>query len=320
MLNQRRIQIQKVKTKFVKGCWLVTIQKMVRMKKIIILIVVAAVLFSCNSTNRRKDKPGNTITVSIVPQKTFVKKIGGDEFEVNVLIPPGSSPATYTLLPSQLKEIAKSAVWFRIGYIGFEYAWKEKIEQNNPQMKVVDLSEGLDLISADESEGHDHEHPSGIDPHTWMSPALVKQMAKKIMDELTLLKPEKSEEFKINYLKFVKEIDLLNVDIRNELKEYAGKKIIVFHPSLAYFARDYHLEQYSLESGGKEPTPQHMARVVDMAKKENIKVIYIQNEFDRDHARVFAEEIGGKIIQVAPLDPSWEENLRTMTHIFIDNF
>lgn len=140
------------------------------------------------------------------------------------------------------------------------------------------------------------------------------------MDELTLLKPEKSEEFKINYLKFVKEIDLLNVDIRNELKPYAGRKIVVFHPSLAYFARDYKLEQYSLETGGKEPTPQQMKKVVDMAKKDNIKVIYIQNEFDIDHARVFAEEIGGKVIQIAPLDPSWEENLRTLTHIFVDNF
>lgn len=290
------------------------------MKKIIILFVVTAVLISCNSTTGKKDKPGNRITVSIVPQKTFVKKICGDEFEVDVLVPPGSSPAAYTLLPSQLKDISQSSIWFRIGYIGFEQAWKDKIEEANRRMKVVDLSEGLDLISAEDSDGHGHEHSSGIDPHTWMSPVLVKQMVKRIMDELTLLKPEKSEEFKINYLKFVKEIDLLNVEIKNELKPFAGKKIILFHPSLSYFAREYGLEQYSLETGGKEPTPQQMAKVVDMAKSENIKVIYIQNEFDRDHARVFAEEIGGKVIQVAPLDPAWEESLRTMTHIFVDNF
>ncbi len=275
---------------------------------------------ACNSKNAKKVKPGNIITVSILPEKTFVEKIGGDDFVVNVLIPPGASPATYTLLPSQLKDISNSAIWFRIGYIGFEYSWKEKISGTNPEMKVVNLSEGLDLIAAEHDEGGDHEHAEGVDPHVWLSPALVKQMAKKILDELTLLKPEKSEVYKINYLRFVKEIDLLNVEIRNLLKDYAGRKIIVFHPSLTYYAREYGLEQYALETGGKEPTPQQLAAIVEIAKKENIKVIYIQSEFDREHARVFAEEIGGKIIQVRPLDPAWEENLKMMTHIFIDNF
>jgi zinc transport system substrate-binding protein len=89
---------------------------------------------------------------------------------------------------------------------------------------------------------------------------------------------------------------------------------------LSYYARDYGLEQFSLESGGKEPTPQRLANVVDLAKKENIKVIYIQSEFDREHARVFAEEIDGKIIQVRPLDPAWADNLRSITAVFIDNF
>ena len=57
-----------------------------------------------------------------------------------------------------------------------------------------------------------------------------------------------------------------------------------------------------------------------MAKAENIKVIYIQSEFDRENARVFAEEIGGKVIQVNPLAPEWADNLREITNIFVDNF
>jgi zinc transport system substrate-binding protein len=80
------------------------------------------------------------------------------------------------------------------------------------------------------------------------------------------------------------------------------------------------LVQHSLESGGKEPTPQHMARVVELARKENIRVIYIQSEFDKDHARVFAEEIKGKVVEVWPLNPDWEDNLLKMTHLFIENF
>lgn len=260
------------------------------------------------------------ITVSILPQKTFVEKIAGNDFEVNVLIPPGSSPAAYTLLPSQLKDIAGSALWFRIGYIGFEHSWKDKIAQANTKMKVVNLAEGLDVI-ADKIEQHgDHVHIDGVDPHVWLSPTLVKQMAKTILDELTILKPEKAAEYKANYMRFVKECDELDIELKNKLKPYKGRKFIVFHPSLSYYARDYGLDQYSLETGGKEPTPQQMAEIVDMAKAEGIKTIYIQSEFDREHARVFAEEIDGEIIQVWPLDPAWAENLRAMTNIFIDNF
>lgn len=289
------------------------------MYKILIAILFFAFFASCNS-GKKNETAGNVITVSILPQKTFIEKIAGDDFRINVLIPPGASPAAYTLAPSQLKDIAASAVWFRIGYIGFEYSWKDKIEQANTNMKVVDLSEGLDLI-ADQIEQHgDHVHINGVDPHIWMSPKLVKQMAEKIYDELVILNPGKTLEYKTNYLRFVKECDQLNIELKNKLKPFAGRKIIVFHPSLTYYARDYGIEQHSLESGGKEPTPQHLTKVVNLANEENIKVIYIQSEFDQEHARVFAEEIEGKIIQVRPLDPAWSDNLRELTDILIDNF
>lgn len=290
------------------------------MKKIILLLAIAAIFGSCGSKKNPNQEPGNFITVSILPQKTFVKKITGDDFVVNVLIPPGTSPAAYTLLPSQLEEISKSAIWFRIGYIGFEQSWQDKIAQANSKMKVVDLSEGLDLIAQVKEQHGDHFHLSGVDPHIWLSPVLVKEMAKRILDEVSKLNPEQSVKYKTNYLEFVKEIDQLNIEIANKLKPFEGRKIIVFHPSLSYFARDYGLLQYSLESGGKEPTPQRMKELIDISKKENIKVMYIQGELDRDHARVFAEEVGGEIIQVRPLDPAWAENLMEMTNIFVGNF
>lgn len=290
------------------------------MKKTILLLAIAAIFGSCSSKKTQNEEPGKFITVSILPQKTFVEKIAGDDFVVNVLIPPGTSPAAYTLLPSQLEEISKSAIWFRIGYIGFEHSWQDKIAQANSKMKVVDLSEGLDLIAQVKEQHGDHFHLSGVDPHIWLSPVLVKEMAKRILDEVSKLNPEQSVKYKTNYLEFVKEIDQLNIEITNKLKPFEGRKIVVFHPSLSYFARDYGLLQYSLESGGKEPTPQRMKELIDLAVKENIKVMYIQGELDREHARVFAEEVGGEIIQVRPLDPAWAENLMEMTNIIVDNF
>ena len=291
------------------------------MKQILLTVVIAVFLFSCSSNKNKTGSEGKpVVAVSILPQKTFVEKIAGDDFDIQVLVPHGASPESYSLLPSQLKQISQARVWFRMGYIGFELSLKNRIPELNRNMRMVDLSDGLDLIAGEIVQHDDHVHKDGVDPHTWLSPKLVKQMAEKITGVLSELNPEKATTYKTNYLKFAKEIDQLDIQIRNALREYEGRSFITFHPSLTYFARDYGLVQHSLESGGKEPTPQHMARVVELARKENIRVIYIQSEFDQDHARVFAEEINGKVVEVWPLNPDWKDNLLRMTNLFIENF
>lgn len=279
-----------------------------------LVILLTAILFACGSQknkNRNGEKP--VVTVSILPLKTFVEEIAGNDFEINVLLAPGASPADFTLVPSQLKDIARSEVWFRIGYIGFEFSWKEKIEQANQKMKVVNLSEDLDLISEEHLPSGKKSSTGGINPHTWLSPTLVKQMAANITEELVLLNPEKKEEYRENLSRFVQKVEALDAEIRAALKPYEGRQIILFHPSLSYFAREYGLVQYSLEPGGKEPTPQRMAALVDFAKKEDIGVIYIQSDFDRNQARVFAEEINGEVVEMWPLNPEWFDNLREIT-------
>ena len=289
------------------------------MKKYIIFLLCFVAFVSCHSDRKVKTAGKPAITVTILPQKTFVEKIAGNDFDVNVLIPPGANPASYTLLPSQLKEIANSIVWFRIGYIGFELSWKDKITQVNKNMKVYDLSEGLDLI-ADRTVLRDgKEQPEGVDPHIWMSPQLVKKMAKKICDVLSELNPGAAEKYRAAYAEFIKEIDQLNVEIKQTLQGVEGKTIITFHPSLTYFARDYGLKQVSLESAGKEPTPQHVKEVMDLAKKENIRVMFIQSEFDQAQARVFADETGGKVVQISPLNPDWSQNLLNMAKVIKEN-
>jgi zinc transport system substrate-binding protein len=278
------------------------------------LYLTIGFLFSCSSPqNKKNNEEKQVITVSILPLQTFIEEIAGNDFEINVLLPPGASPADFTLVPSQLKNIARSEIWFRIGYIGFEYSWRDKIEQANRNMKVVNLSEGLDLISDEHLPSGEKSSTGGINPHTWLSPSLVKQMSGSITNELILLNPGKKSKYQANLEQFVEKIDELDAEIRTVLKDFEGRRFIMFHPSLSYFAREYGLIQYSLEPGGKEPTPHRMAALVDFAKKENIGVIYIQSDLDRSQARVFAEEINGKVVQMWPLNPEWFENLREIT-------
>jgi zinc transport system substrate-binding protein len=289
------------------------------MKNLILILSIALIIAGCGQKKATVENSTKNITVSILPQKTFIEKIAGNDFTVNVLLPPGTSPAAYSLLPSQMAGIVQTAIWFRMGYIGFELSWRDKIIAANPAMKVVDLSEGLDLIAANRTTEGGKTILTGVDPHIWLSPALVKQMAAKILTEVSAINPPEKEKYEANYKTFIAEIDSLDAEIRNKLVPFTGKKIITFHPSLSYFARDYGIEQLSLESGGKEPTPQRMTELIDLARHENIKVVYIQGELDREHARVFAEETGGEVVQVHPLSPDWSENLREMTQTIISN-
>jgi len=280
-----------------------------------ILLLFLIMQFGCNrSSSESSDK--KIILVSILPQKTFVEKIAGDDFKIEVLIPHGANPTTYSLLPAQMASVEKAVLWFRMGYVGFELSWADKILEAGANLKVSDLSENIDLIYVN----NDNEQRKGVDPHFWLSPKEVRKMAVVIRDQLVAIYPDRADQYNLGLQKFLKEIDDTDLQVRQLLNDYQGRRFISFHPSLSYFARDYGLQQLSLEQGGKEPTPSHIAYLADIAREDKIKVIYIQSDFDRENARMFAQEINGEAIQVWPLSPEWGENMILMARLLRDHF
>lgn len=259
----------------------------------------------------------NTITVSILPQKYFVEQIAGDLLDVNVLVPPGSSPHNYSVLPSQMKDLAKSKVWLQIGLLTFEEVLAEKLADINRDLALVNCSQGIDAIAgvACEEEGHDHDHAhhEAFDPHIWLAPAEVKIMTKNALEALTKEFPEHKNAFDSNYERFVARLDSISESIRKKLAPLTNRHILIFHPALGYYARQYNLEQIALESEGKEPSPKHMKSVVDMARTENIRVIFIQKEFDTENALQLSREIGGEVMTIDPLEYNWEQQILDIT-------
>lgn len=275
-------------------------------------IIIFFVIISFHSCQNRikNDKP--YITVSILPQKYFVKRISGDNFDINVLIPPGASPAVYEPTLKQIKELSLSKLYFRIGYIPFEQTWMSKIIDSNKHMRIINTAEGVNLIKAD----HHHHSGKGIDPHIWLSPKAVKIQAQNILNALVEMDPDKKLFFQKNYDLFIKKINELDYKIDESLKNIAQRKFVVFHPTWTYFARDYNLEQIPIEIEGKSPSPNDIKTVIDTAKREKIKIIFIQKQFDTDSAEVIADEINGKVIALDPLAENWLENMEKIAVIF----
>jgi zinc transport system substrate-binding protein len=282
------------------------------------------------------------VTVSILPQKYFVEKIAADKVKVNVMVQPGASPATYEPKTSQMKLLSKSVAYFSIG-VPFEKVWLEKFENANKDMLIADTSKGIkkaeiaahhhhkEEADAHEDEHHEehadhdeeeHEHNEhheeeehaghehhGLDPHIWLEPTLVKIQAKNIYEALVKVDKTNASFYKTNLDKFLKELDSLDEELHNILKNYEHKAFMVFHPSWGYFSRRYHLEQISIEIEGKEPKPAQLVKLVDEAKKHNIKIVFVAPQFSQKGAKTISKSINGNVAVIDPLAENWDENL-----------
>lgn len=305
------------------------------MKKVWFLVLIPLVLFfqGCNSNpgvnEKQATKQLGSVTVSVLPQEYFVRRIVGDDYKINVMIPPGQSEATYEPTPREMKAVSDSILYFRIGYLDFENAWIDKIAALNKQMKIVDTSAGVSLITGVAPHSHRHEGEaaetlfsnhdrSGVDPHIWLSPSAVKIQVKNILDAFMEVEKdlERRATYEKNYHAFIMDIDALQIEIETLLKPVAGKKFMVYHPAWTYFARDYGLVQFPIEIEGKSPSTAAMKNVVDTARRENIRVIFIQKQFDAGNAWAVADEINGKVISVDPLALDWLDNMRKTARTF----
>ena len=277
-------------------------------RSVLLFLAMSIVLFSCRNTS--SDKENDTVTVSILPFAYFVGEIAGQDISVNVIVPPGASPATFEPPPSVISGLRNSDAVIFDGYLGFEMAWMEKLMQVNREIPVLHLADSQNLIAADSHTHGDHVHLAGVDPHFWMSPLAARQIARDITTFLSGVYLDKSSLFQSSLENLLQKIDSVDSYCSERLGALSGNSFLIFHPALTYFARDYNLNQVPIEYEGKEPSAAWMKSVIDLATDKGIEVILVQEEFNRKSAETIASEIGGKVVVVRPLSENWDEAVR----------
>lgn len=245
------------------------------------------------------------VFVSIVPQKYFVERIGGEQVKVEVMVKSGESPATFNPNPKKMGLLSQAKLYFSIG-VPFETIWIDRIRSIHPNLQFVALHDNLRKVT-----GHDphHTHATG-DPHIWTSPARVKIMAQKIKDTLSSANPDQQSYFETNLLEFINDLDLLDKDIRTILAKGTNNRFMVFHPAWSYFAKDYGLEQIAIEHEGKEPGARTMQKIIEEGKRLGIKVIFVQKQFSLSIAENIAKMIGATVREMDPLAEDYLRNMR----------
>jgi zinc transport system substrate-binding protein len=288
------------------------------------------------------------VFVTIAPQKYFVQQIGKHLVDVQAMVQPGADPHTYEPKPQQMVAISKAKLYFAVG-IEFEEANLRKITATNSNLKVIHTDHGIDKLAmevhhhqrdehagehhhtdhheaehdhkkgehhedADHDEGH-HEH-AGLDPHIWLSPPLVKIQARTILAALQEVDPQHRSAYEANFNAFTAQIDQLDADLKKTFAGKTGLQFMVFHPAWGYFAHAYGLKQVPIEIEGKNPKPAQLKELIQHARGNGIKVVFVQPQFSTKNAELVAQEIGGQVAFANPLAEDWMANLRQVADKF----
>ncbi|MFO7599085.1 MAG: zinc ABC transporter substrate-binding protein [Candidatus Desulfacyla sp.] len=292
--------------------------------RISVLVLMQISLLGFSITSPALARHPLKVTVSILPQKYFVERIGGDRVEVSVMVLPGANPATYEPKPRQMVDLTNSKMYFAIG-VPFETVWLDKFAHASPKMEIVPTQAGIEKIPMKTKHTHDGEdhpggpatHSGGKDPHIWLSPPLVMLQARNILSALIKADPAGRADYEARYTEFIEALVELDLRIAGLFSDRGmDNRFMVYHPAWGYFAKAYGLVQIPVETEGKGPTPKALQRLIADAQHDGIRAIFVQPQFSTKNAETIARAINGRVIAADPLALDWQANLLQVAEQF----
>lgn len=281
----------------------------------ILSLLSTTLLIACHAQHAQQK---SELIVSIAPLKYIVEQITADDFDVEVLVPAGTSPETFDPTPRQMQDVQDATLLFTTGLIEFEQNIVERLEDKS---NVVSLSHGIDLITGSHAheehtshavEAHAHHH--GTDPHIWTSPRELKIMASNAHKAIMQHYPD-SVKYTAAYNDFVVRLDSLDTMCQQMCAASSTKAFVIYHPALTYFARAYELEQIAVEENGKDPSARHIATLIDKAHAKHVTCLLYQKEFPRSVVDVIARDMGVKAQEIDPLKENAIDNITEITRL-----
>ena len=250
------------------------------------------------------------IFVGIPPLEFVVERLAGDFATVEVLLPPGASPHTYEPSPRQVAALDRAELYLQIG-VPFEGPFLDKVKSVVDELRIVDCRRGIELVPIEGDEGHDHDH-GFLDPHIWLDPARMQQVAANAAEALKELLPGRTAEIDRNLRDLERDIRAADRRVAEALSGFGGRTIVVFHPAYGYFARRYGLEQMAVEVEGKAPSARQLAAVVDRLENHPLRAIFVQPQFSKTAAQRIADALGCELVELDPLAGDYLANLERM--------
>ena len=272
-------------------------------------LLAALLLFGCAEKRETNDSGKPVVFVGIMPQAGLAKAIAGDLAEIHTLIGEGQSPHAYEPTARKLARLGDADVLLAIG-MPFEKHLLKKIVPLYPDLPIVGTQAGIELRTMPHEHHGEHCDHGEKDPHVWLNPLNAATIAQNICRALEQIDPDPAEAYRGNHDKLADQLRKLDAEIRAGLLSYKGSRFYVFHPSFGYFADAYGLEQVPVELDGKAPSPRQLVALIEQAKADSVKVVFVQKQFPADSAEAIAHAIDGTVVQLDPLAEDVVANLR----------
>ena len=293
----------------------------IKLAIIAIAIVIPLASLAVTQTNSPSNNSTNENSkLQVVASATFLyefsQNIGKEMIDVTLLVPMGADPHDWEPTIRDTERLQKADMIIVNG-IGYEH-WLNSLELSDIAGILVDTSNGistLDSANHDEEkhddhakeDGHDDEdnHNHGVlDPHIWLNPVFAQLQVKNIANALSNSDPTNKNYYQSNAAIYNQKLNLLDTKIRTEL---SGCKtdFITFHDAFSYFSEEYGLTQHTIISSTDshgDVTPKTLEHIISLARELNIKVIFAEENTSTKTSQVIADEIGGKVLVLSPLE------------------
>lgn len=244
---------------------------------------------------------------TIHPFKVIIKAVVGEQAEVYGMLPPGASPHTYELRPSDIRKV-EAATGLIIGGKNLD-DWALKFKSTH-KIELINLvpSNFLIQIENDQNQEHpvkeqNHHHAYGVDPHFWTDPLTVKAILPALTDSLCALDPEGCEIYRENSRIFASSLDSLHAKIDKMFAPISGRSVMLPHPFFQYFLKRYGLKVTGLieKIPGIEPSPKEIKEIIRQVDRDRVQAIFTHPQLPDRAAKLVAEATGIKLYELDPL-------------------
>ena len=262
-----------------------------------------------------KNKKLNVYT-TVYPLEYFTKQIGGKYVNVKTIYPPGTDEHTYEPSQKDMMELSDSDLFLYIG-LGLEgFANKAKDTLKGQNVDMIAVGEQLKLPhNASFNDGDEH---GDVNPHVWLDPVYMKEMAYTISKELTKKMPEHKNLFEKNYTTVAKKLDTLNQQFQDVTKNSKKKEIIVTHAAYTYWELRYGIKQDSIAgvSTTDEPSQKKLKGIIDTVKKDHLSYILFEQNVQSKLAEVVKQETRTEVLYLNNLAVLRETDIKNNEDYF----
>lgn len=270
------------------------------------------------------------IVATFPPLTSMTKNLVGDRADVYNLVPAGTSVHAWEPKPSDVKRVAEADLVIANG-LGLEEFLDDLLANTeNPDVVVVDTSEGVetlefgDVVEFHEEDGHDehegqedehgddghheeegHHHHDGEDPHVWLSPVNAQLQVSNIADALVSVDEVNAAYYQGMADTYLAELVALDESLQEKLVGKQLGNFIVFHDAYQYFLNEYDLLGSFIgaveEFPGKEPSPAYLKELTELIEAENVAVVFTEPQFSPTLVNRLQEEYSLRAEEIDPI-------------------